>query len=217
MAIGLVGRKRGMTRVFTETGESVPVTVIEVMPNRITQLKTLDNDGYTAIQVTTGEVKLSRVSKPMAGHFAKAGVDAGYITREFTVNSDEIATYKIGDSLTVKLFEEGQSLDVQGVTKGKGFAGVIKRHHFTMQDATHGNSLSHRAHGSTGQRQTPGRVWKGKKMAGHLGSDNRTALNQKIVKVDEANNVILLRGAVAGAPGGFVMLKATVKKTRGGQ
>lgn len=211
MAIGLVGRKRGMTRVFTETGESVPVTVIEVMPNRITQLKTLDNDGYTAIQVTTGEVKLSRVSKPMAGHFAKAGVEAGEVIHEFRLDAKKLSEIKLGDAFTVDIFQVGQNIDVQGVAKGKGFSGVIKRHHFTMQDATHGNSLSHRAHGSTGQRQTPGRVFKGKKMAGHLGNVNRSAMNQTIVQVNKELNCILVKGAIPGAPGGYVVLHATVK------
>src|SRR3990167_3563076 len=168
MSLGLVGQKRGMTRVFTDAGESIPVTVIEIIPNRVTQIKNNEIDGYSAVQITTGSKKPSRVNKAMAGHFAKAGVEAGNIIREFRVDASTLSNIKLGDSLSVDLFKEGQMVDVQGVTKGKGFAGVIKRHHFTMQDATHGNSLSHRAHGSTGQRQTPGRVFKGKKMAGHL-------------------------------------------------
>ena len=212
MSLGLVGQKKGMTRIFTDSGESIPVTVIEVIPNRVTQIKTNDSDGYTAVQITTGAKKLSRVSKPMAGHFAKAGVVAGSVVREFRVTESELSSLKVGDALSVDLFKEGQFLDVQGVTIGKGFAGVIKRHHFTMQDATHGNSLSHRAHGSTGQRQTPGRVFKGKKMAGHLGNVNRSAINQPVVQVNKELNYILVKGAVPGAKRGYVVLKATVKK-----
>lgn len=215
MSVGLVGQKRGMTRIFTEAGESIPVTVIEVFPNRITQIKTDDTDGYCAVQVTTGSKKSSHVNKAMAGHFAKAGVDAGRIVREFRLTDSEIAAMKVGDALTVDLFQPGQNVDVQGVSKGKGFAGVIKRHHFTMQDATHGNSLSHRAHGSTGQRQTPGRVFKGKKMAGHLGDVKRSATNQEIIQVNKDLNCILVKGAIPGAPGGYVVLKATVKVKKG--
>ena len=215
MSLGLVGQKRGMTRVFTEAGESIPVTVIEIIPNRVTQIKTNDTDGYTAIQVTTGNKKSSHVSKPMAGHFAKAGVEAGTIVREFRVDESDLSAIKVGDSLSVDVFSEGQYLDIQGVTKGKGFAGVIKRHHFTMQDATHGNSLSHRAHGSTGQRQTPGRVFKGKKMAGHLGNVPRSAINQTVVQVNKELNCVLIKGAIPGAPGGYVVLKPTVKSNKG--
>jgi len=212
MSLGLVGQKRGMTRVFTEAGESIPVTVIEIIPNRVTQIKTNDTDGYSAIQVTTGSKKSSHVNKQMAGHFAKAGVEAGTIVREFRLEESDLAKHKIGDALTVDVFQVGQNVDVQGITKGKGFAGVIKRHHFTMQDATHGNSLSHRAHGSTGQRQTPGRVFKGKKMAGHLGNDVRSAINQTVVQVNKELNCILVKGAIPGAKSGFVILKPTVKK-----
>jgi len=211
MSLGLVGQKVGMTRVFTEAGESIPVTVIEIIPNRVTQIKTNDTDGYCAVQVTTGSKKSSRVNKAMAGHFAKAGVEAGDIIREFRVCESKLGDLKVGDSISADHFAEGQYLDIQGTTKGKGFAGVIKRHHFTMQDATHGNSLSHRAHGSTGQRQTPGRVFKGKKMAGHLGNDLRSATNQPVVQVNKELNCILVKGAIPGAPGGYVVLKATVK------
>ena len=212
MSLGLVGQKIGMTRVFTEAGESIPVTVIEVIPNRVTQIKTNPVDGYTAVQVTAGTKKASHVNKPMSGHFAKANVEAGAFIKEFRLEESKLSEIKLGDTLSVDLFEVGQRLDVQGVTKGKGFAGVIKRHHFTMQDATHGNSLSHRAHGSTGQRQTPGRVFKGKKMAGHLGDVNRSAINQKVVQVNKDLNCILVQGAVPGAKGGYVILKLTTKK-----
>lgn len=215
MSLGLIGQKRGMTRIFTETGESIPVTVIEIINNRVTQIKTNDTDGYFAVQVTSGIKKSSRVTKAMAGHFAKAGVEAGHIIREFRVDEADITSIKLGDSLTADMFQVGQYLDVQGTTKGKGFAGVIKRHHFTMQDATHGNSLSHRAHGSTGQRQTPGRVFKGKKMAGHLGNDSRSAINQPVIQVDKDRNCVLVKGAIPGSPGGYVLLKATVKKNKG--
>jgi large subunit ribosomal protein L3 len=215
MSLGLVGQKRGMTRVFTEAGESIPVTVIEVVPNRVTQIKTKETDGYDAIQITTGSKKSSRVTKAMAGHFAKAGVEAGTVVREFRLTAKELESIKVGDDLSVDIFEAGQYLDVQGITKGKGFAGVIKRHHFTMQDATHGNSLSHRAHGSTGQRQTPGRVFKGKKMAGHLGNVLRSATNQTIVQINKDLNCILVKGAIPGAPGGYVFLKPTVKVKKG--
>jgi large subunit ribosomal protein L3 len=215
MSLGLVGQKRGMTRVFTEAGESVPVTVIEIIPNRVTQVKTDATDGYNAVQVTTGSKKSSHVSKAMAGHFVKAGVEAGDIVREFRLEESELSKVNTGDSLAVDLFEVGQNVDVQGITKGKGFAGVIKRHHFTMQDATHGNSLSHRAHGSTGQRQTPGRVFKGKKMAGHLGNVARTAVNQTVIQVNKELNCILVKGAIPGAPGGYVMLTPTTKVKKG--
>lgn len=216
MSVGLVGRKRGMTRVFTETGESIPVTVIEVSPNRITQVKTQETDGYSAIQITAGDVKSSRLSKPMSGHFAKAGVNAGFLVKEFPVLGDaNLADYKVGDELTVSLFEVGQYLDVQGTSKGKGFQGGVKRHNFRMQDATHGNSLSHRALGSVGQCQTPGRVFKGKKMAGQMGNVTRTAVNQEVVQIDSENNVLLIKGSIPGAPNGIVTLKQTTKQKGG--
>jgi len=216
MSVGLVGRKRGMTRVFTEAGESVPVTVIEVAPNRITQIKTQGTDGYSAIQITAGQKKSSRLNKPQEGHFKKAGVEAGEFLKEFAVEDDApLSEMKLGDELTVSLFEEGQYLDVQGVSKGKGFQGPVKRHNFRTQDATHGNSLSHRAHGSVGQCQTPGRVFKGKKMAGQMGNVKCTAVNQQIVRVDVDNNLILIKGAIPGAPGGYLTLTKTVKQKGG--
>ncbi|OGT37152.1 MAG: 50S ribosomal protein L3 [Gammaproteobacteria bacterium RIFCSPHIGHO2_12_FULL_38_14] len=215
MSVGLVGKKCGMSRVFTDTGESIPVTVIEVIPNRVTQIKTSDADGYCAIQVTTGSKKSSHVNKALAGHFAKANVDAGDVLREFRLDSSEVSDIKVGDNIIASIFKEGQCIDVQGVSIGKGFAGVIKRHHFTMQDATHGNSLSHRAHGSTGQRQTPGRVFKGKKMAGHLGNVTRSAINQPVIKINVEENFLLVKGAVPGKKGGYVFLKPTVKRKRG--
>lgn len=214
MSLGLVGQKIGMTRVFTETGESIPVTVIEIIPNRVTQVKSEKMDGYCAVQVTTGNKKSSHVNKPMAGHFVKAGVEAGTIVREFRLDEKQLSEIKVGDVFSVDLFKEGQQIDVEGITKGKGFSGVIKRHHFTMQDATHGNSLSHRAPGSTGQRQTPGRVFKGKKMAGHLGNVKRSAINQTVVQVNKELNCILVKGAVPGAKSGYVILRPTVKHTK---
>jgi len=212
MAVGLVGKKCGMTRVFTENGVSIPVTVIEVLPNRITQLKTDESDGYRAIQVTTGAKKASRVSKAMAGHYAKADVESGNVTREFRLAKDEMAEAKIGDSITAELFSEGQIVDVRGVTRGKGFAGGVKRHGFRMQPASHGNSLSHRALGSTGMCQTPGRVLKGKKMPGQMGNVNRCVQNQEVVRVDNERNLILIRGAVPGAPGASVVITPAIKK-----
>jgi len=214
MTIGIVGIKRGMTRVFTEDGVSIPVTVIEATPNRITQVKSVDTDGYKAIQVTAGTVKPSRVKKPAAGLFAKASVEAGRSLWEF--RTDE-AALSVGDSLTVEAFTEGQKVDVCGRSKGKGFAGVIKRYNFQMQDATHGNSVSHRAPGSIGQCQTPGRVFKGKKMAGHMGAARVTTQTLEIVKIDQENNLLLIRGAVPGAKGGDVIVTPAVKGARGGE
>lgn len=211
MAIGLVGRKVGMTRVFTETGNSIPVTVIEVLPNRITQLKTEDNEGFRAVQVTTGTRKASRVNKPQAGHFAKAGVEAGRGLWEFPLNAEEGVDFAIGQDLTVEMFQVGQRVDVIGTTKGKGFAGTVKRHHFRTQDATHGNSRSHRVPGSIGQNQTPGRVFKGKKMCGHLGDVRRTAQYLEVVRVDTERHLLLIRGAVPGSTGGDLIIKPTVK------
>ena len=214
MTIGIVGIKRGMTRVFTEDGVSIPVTVIEATPNRITQVKSVDTDGYTAIQVTAGTVKPSRVKKPAAGLFAKASVEAGRSLWEFRTDD---AALSVGDSLTVEAFTEGQKVDVCGRSKGKGFAGVIKRYNFQMQDATHGNSVSHRAPGSIGQCQTPGRVFKGKKMAGHMGAARVTTQTLEIVKIDQENNLLLIRGAVPGAKGGDVIVTPAVKGARGGE
>lgn len=214
MAVGLVGRKCGMSRVFTEDGASIPVTVIEVLPNRITQIKNLDQDGYSAIQVTTGIRASNRVNKPLAGHYKKAGVEAGNGLWEFRVAADELANFAVGKENTVTIFNAGEIVDVTGDTKGKGFAGVIKRHHFTMGDATHGNSLSHRSPGSIGQRQTPGRVFKGKKMAGHLGNKQRTVQSQKVVRVDVERNLLLIAGAVPGSKGGYVTILPAEKAKR---
>jgi len=214
MTIGIVGIKRGMTRVFTEDGESIPVTVIEATPNRITQVKSVDTDGYTAIQVTAGTVKASRVKKPAAGQFAKASVEAGRSLWEFRTDDAE---FGVGDSLTVQAFTEGQKVDVCGKSKGKGFAGVIKRYNFQMQDATHGNSISHRAPGSIGQCQTPGRVFKGKKMAGHMGAARVTTQTLEVVKIDQENNLLLIKGAVPGAKGGDVIVTPAVKVASGGE
>jgi len=212
MAIGLIGRKCGMTRVFTDEGASIPVTVIEVQPNRISQVKTQETDGYCALQVTTGSRRASRVTKPMAGHFAKAGVEAGRGLWEFRLDGDgDIGELAVGSELTVSAFEAGQKVDVTGTTIGKGFAGVVKRHHFATQDATHGNSLSHRAPGSIGQNQTPGRVFKGKKMSGHMGNVRRTTQNLEVVRVDGERNVILIKGATPGAAGGNVIIKPSIK------
>ena len=210
MAIGLVGRKSGMTRVFTEDGVSIPVTVVEVTPNRVTQIKEIDSDGYRAIQVTAGSRKASRVSKAKAGQFAKAGVEAGHGLWEFRL-TDADETPEVGSELTVERFEVGQKVDVAGKSKGKGFQGVIKRWNFAMQDATHGNSLSHRAPGSIGQCQTPGRVWKGKKMAGHMGSVNVTTQGLEVVRVDAERDLLLIKGAVPGAPGGDVIVRPAIK------
>jgi len=212
MTIGLVGRKCGMSRVFTEDGVSIPVTVIEVLPNRITQIKTVETDGYHAIQVTTGARKRNRVTKPQAGHFAKAGTEAGRGCWEFRVTSkDKSEGLAVGAELKADLFSVGQMVDVTGTTKGKGFQGCVKRHHFSMQDATHGNSLSHRAPGSIGQRQSPGKVFKGKKMSGHMGDVRRTIQLQRVVRLDLDKNLILIRGAVPGAPGSDVIVRPSVK------
>lgn len=211
MAIGVIGRKRGMTRVFTEDGVSVPVTVVEVEPNRISQVKTVESDGYKALQVTIGARRATRVTKPMAGHFAKAGVEAGRALCEFRLQDGEGEGLEAGSEIKVDIFEAGQMVDVSGTTIGKGFAGVIKRHNFSMQDATHGNSLSHRAPGSIGQNQTPGRVYKGKKMAGHMGNKKRTAQNLEVVRVDAERNLLLIKGAVPGSKGNDVVVTPAVK------
>src|SRR5210317_1854460 len=209
MSLGLVGRKVGMTRVFTDDGASVPVTVIEVEPNRVSQIKTLETDGYVAVQVVTGTRRASRVTRPMAGHYKKAGVEAGRGAWEFRVDSvDEI---ELGAEFKVDLFAQGQIVDVAGVSKGKGFQGGVKRHNFGMQDATHGNSISHRSNGSIGQNQTPGRVFKGKKMSGHMGARNTTTQNLEVVKVDIERNLLLIRGAVHGAKTGDVIIRAASK------
>lgn len=211
MSIGLVGRKSGMTRVFTEEGMSIPVTVVEVQPNRVTQLKTLETDGYCAIQVTTGSRRASRVTKAMAGHFAKANSEAGTGLWEFRTEGEDVSAISAGSELKVDLFEVGQMVDVTGVSKGKGFQGGVKRHNFQMQDATHGNSLSHRSIGSIGQCQTPGKVWKGKKMAGQMGNARNTTQNLEIIRVDTENNLLLIKGAVPGATGSNVVVRPAIK------
>lgn len=214
MSIGVVGRKAGMTRVFTEDGASVPVTVIEVAPNRVTQVKSEARDGYNALQVTFGTRRASRVRKPAAGHFAKAGTAAGRGLREFRPAPGEGEGLEVGGEIKVDMFRVGQKVDVAGTTIGKGFAGGVKRHNFSMQDATHGNSRSHRAPGSIGQNQSPGRVFKGKRMAGHMGNAHRTTQNLEIVVVDAERNLLLIKGAVPGARGGDVIVRPAVK-TRG--
>ncbi len=211
MAIGLVGRKCGMTRVFTEAGVSVPVTVIEIDPNRITQIKTLETDGYQAIQVTTGERRESRVTGAQKGHFAKAGVAAGRVVKEFRAAEADLEGREVGGTLGVDLFTVGQIVDVTGQSKGKGFQGGVKRWNFRTQDATHGNSLSHRVHGSTGQNQTPGRVFKGKKMAGHMGDERVTVQGLEVVSVDMERSVLVIKGAVPGSIGGNVLVRPTIK------
>jgi large subunit ribosomal protein L3 len=211
MTLGLVGRKLGMTRVFTEDGVSIPVTVIEVEANRVTQLKTLETDGYTAVQVTTGVKKASRLTKAEAGHFAKAEVEAGRGLWEFRLNDGEGADLTVGSELTVDIFADVKKADVTGVSKGKGFAGVVKRWNFRTQDMTHGNSRSHRVPGSIGQNQSPGKVFKGKKMAGHLGSERVTVQSLDIVRVDVERNLLLIKGAVPGATNGDVIVKPAVK------
>lgn len=211
MSIGLVGRKSGMTRIFTEEGTSVPVTVVEVQPNRITQIKTPETDGYTAIQVTTGSRRASRVTKGMAGHFAKANTEAGSGLWEFRAEDADITDLAAGGEIKVDLFAEGQMVDVTGTSKGKGFQGGVKRHNFQMQDATHGNSLSHRAPGSIGQCQTPGKVWKGKKMAGQMGNERSTTQSLKVVRIDLENNLLLIKGAIPGATGSNVVVRPAIK------
>ena len=211
MTLGLVGRKLGMTRVFTEDGVSIPVTVIEVEANRVTQLKTLETDGYTAVQVTTGVKKASRLTKAEAGHFAKAEVEAGRGLWEFRLNDGEGADLTVGSELKVDTFADANQADVTGISKGKGFAGVVKRWNFRTQDMTHGNSRSHRVPGSIGQNQSPGKVFKGKKMAGHLGCERVTVQSLDIVRVDVERNLLLIKGAVPGATNGDVIVKPAVK------
>jgi len=212
MAIGLVGRKAGMTRIFTDEGQSIPVTVVEVLANRIAQVKTEENDGYRAIQVASGEKKASRLNKAEAGHYAKSGVEAASALNEFRLAEGQGDDLAVGSELKADLFEAGQIVDVTGQSKGKGFAGAVKRWNFRMQDATHGNSLSHRAPGSIGQCQTPGRVFKGKKMAGHMGAERVTVQNLEVVRVDAEKNLLLIKGAVPGATGGSVIVKPAVKR-----
>ncbi len=210
----MVGRKIGMTRVFLEEGASLPVTVLEIQPNRITQIKTEDGEGYTSIQVTTGEGKQKNIAKPELGHFAKAKVGVGRGLWEFRVDNQELEGLEVGGEYSLEAFEPGQRVDVRGVSKGKGFAGTIKRWNFKGQDNTHGNSISHRAPGSIGQCQTPGRVFKGKKMSGHMGAVNVTTQNLEIVQVDLEKNLILIKGAVPGGAGGDVLIRPAVKARR---
>lgn len=209
--LGLVGRKIGMTRIFTEDGESIPVTVLDVSGNRVTFVKTEETDGYNAIQVAFGSKKPSRVSKPLAGHYAKAGVEAGEMLKEFHIDADKIAEIKVGSTLSVDMFTAGQKVDVTGVTIGKGFAGCIKRHHFSSNRASHGNSVTTRAPGSIGNRQDPGRVFPGKRMAGHLGDKQRTTQNLTVARVDAERQLLLVRGAVPGAKGGKIIVRPAVK------
>ena len=211
MAIGLIGRKVGMTRIFTEDGVSIPVTVIEATPNRVTQLRTDETDGYKALQVTAGEKKASRVNKAAAGHFAKAGVEAGRGLWEFRLDNNEGEGIEVGSEITVEIFAETKMVDVVGTSKGKGFQGAIKRWNFSHQRNTHGNSLSHRAPGSIGQNQSPGKVFKGKKMAGQMGNKRLTMQSLDVVRVDTENNLLLVKGTVPGAPGGDVIIKVAVK------
>ncbi|MFZ9034769.1 MAG: 50S ribosomal protein L3 [Francisellaceae bacterium] len=211
MSLGIVGRKCGMTRVFTEDGTSIPVTVIHVEPNSVAQVKTENTDGYNAIQVTTGAKKRSRVNKAEAGHFAKANVEPGRGLWEFRLNAEELAQFEVGSSFDVSRFEAGQKVDVCGISKGKGFQGGVKRHNFRTQDATHGNSVSHRVHGSTGQNQTPGRVFKNKKMAGHMGNVKTTVQTLEVVRVDVENGLLLLKGGIPGCNGGDVIVTPAIK------
>jgi large subunit ribosomal protein L3 len=211
MTIGLVGRKVGMTRIFSDDGSTLPVTVLDVSDNRVTQIKTPEKDGYAAVQVTFGKRRASRVRKPLAGHLAKAGVEAGHLLKEFRASAEDLANLKVGGKLGVDLFKVGQKVDVQGVTIGKGFAGVIKRHHFSSNRATHGNSISHNRPGSTGQNQSPGRVFPGKRMAGHLGNVTRTVPNLVVVRVDTGRQLLLVRGSVPGARGRDVVVRPAVK------
>ena len=211
MKIGLIGRKRGMTRIFTEQGDSIPVTVIEVSPNRVTQVKDKENDGYRSLQVTFGSKRANLLNKPVAGHFSKAGIEAGEGLWELRLPQDEVEEFATGAELNVEMFAAGEKVDVTGTSKGKGFAGTVKRHNFQMQDATHGNSLSHRAPGSIGQCQTPGRVFKGKKMSGHMGDERVTTQNLEVVRVDAERNLLLIKGAVPGSAGGAVVVRPSVK------
>ncbi len=211
MSLGLVGRKVGMTRIFTDDGETIPVTVLDVSNNRVTQIKTPDADGYAAVQVTYGKRRASRVNKATAGHLAKAGVEAGHVLREFRVAPGEVTNFKPGDVIAVTIFQAGQKVDVTGTSQGKGFAGAIKRHHFSSNRASHGNSLSHNSAGSIGMNQDPGRVFPGKKMAGHLGAVTRTTQNLVVVRVDETRQLLLVKGAVPGSRGTDVVVHPAIK------
>ncbi len=214
MSLGLVGRKIGMTRIFTDNGESLPVTVLDVSNNRVTQIKTFDTDGYTAVQVTFGKRRASRVNKPSAGHFAKAAVEAGHVLKEFRVTQEQLANLKPGAVISVDVFQVGQKVDVTGTSIGKGFAGVIKRHHFSSNRATHGNSKSHNSPGSIGMAQDPGRVFPGKRMSGHLGAVQRTTQNLEVLRVDIERGLLLIKGAIPGSRGGDVVVHPSVKTPR---
>jgi|TARA_B100001540_G_scaffold298772_1_gene302575 large subunit ribosomal protein L3 len=211
MSIGLIGKKQGMTRVFTPEGDSFAVSVVSVLPNTITQIKSVESEGYSSIQVTTGQKKEKHLSKAQQGHFKKSSINAGEGLWEFRVNSDDLNELQVGSEINLDIFEEGQKIDVQGKSKGKGFAGTVKRWNFKMQDASHGNSISHRAPGSIGQCQTPGKVWKGKKMSGHMGDVKKTIQNLKIASIDVENNLVLIKGAIPGPTGSNVVLKPAVK------
>ncbi len=211
MSLGLVGRKVGMTRIFTDDGETIPVTVLDVSNNRVTQIKTPDADGYASVQVTYGKRRASRVNKAAAGHLAKAGAEAGQVLKEFRVASDELTNFKPGDVIAVTIFQAGQKVDVTGTSQGKGFAGAIKRYHFSSNRASHGNSVSHNSAGSIGMNQDPGRVFPGKKMAGHLGAVKRTTQNLVVVRVDEARQLLLVKGAVPGSRGTDVVVHPAIK------
>lgn len=211
MSLGLVGRKVGMTRIFTDDGETIPVTVLDVSNNRVTQIKSPDADGYASVQVTYGKRRASRVNKAAAGHLAKAGVEAGQVLKEFRVASDELTNFKPGDVIAATIFQAGQKVDVTGTSQGKGFAGAIKRHHFSSNRASHGNSVSHNSAGSIGMNQDPGRVFPGKKMAGHLGAVKRTTQNLMVVRVDEARQLLLVKGAVPGSRGTDVVVHPAIK------
>ena len=211
MSIGLIGKKQGMTRVFTPEGDSFAVSVVSVLPNTITQIKSVESEGYSSIQVTTGEKKEKHLTKAQQGHFKKSSVNAGEGLWEFRVNSDDLNELQVGSEINLDIFEEGQKIDVQGKSKGKGFAGTVKRWNFKMQDASHGNSISHRAPGSIGQCQTPGKVWKGKKMSGHMGDVKKTIQNLKIASIDVENNLVLIKGAIPGPTSSHVVLKPAVK------
>ena len=211
MSVGLIGKKCGMTRVFNEDGASVPVTVIEALPNRISQIKKIDKEGYSAIQVSSGSIKQSKINKALSGHFVSTKTKPGKNICEFRTSESNVDEFKTGMELKVNIFKKGQKVDVSGKTIGKGFAGTVKRHNFSTQDATHGNSLAHRAPGSIGQNQTPGRVFKGKKMAGHMGNVRRTAQNLEIIDIDTEKNLLLIKGAVPGHPGSDVIVKLAVK------
>jgi large subunit ribosomal protein L3 len=216
MSLGLVGRKVGMTRVFTDDGDTIPVTVVDVSNNRVAQIKTPDTDGYAAVQLAHGRRRSSRINKAAAGHFAKAGVEGGTTLREFRVNPDELANVKLGGPVGADIFKVGQKVDVTGTSQGKGFAGVIRRHHFSSNRASHGNSVSHNKPGSIGQNQDPGRVFPGKRMAGHLGNARRTVQNVEIIRIDAERQLLLIRGALPGSRGGGVTVRPTSRAARGG-